>query len=141
MPGKDAKLDLLSRVRLFAGLGRRELERLGMLADEVELPEGRVLMRQGERGDEMFILLDGEVRVERDGELVAQRGSGEILGEIALVDGGPRSATVTLAAPSRLLVIGRREFQSMMDEFPGIRLQILSTLAARVRNLDTTSVH
>ena len=141
MADKDEKLELLRRVPIFAGLGRREIERLGMLADEVDLPEGRVLMRQGDRGEDLFIVIDGQVRVERDGAVLAERGGGEILGEIALVDGGPRSATVTLAAPSRLLVIGRRAFHQLMDEFPSVRMQILETLAARVRNIDTTSIH
>lgn len=141
MAEKDPKLDLLRKVPLFAGLGRREIERLGMLADEVELPEGRVLMRQGDRGEDLFILIDGRVRIERDGQPVAERGSAEILGEIALVDGGPRSATVTLAEPSRLLVIGRRAFHQLMDEFPSVRMEILTTLAKRVRNIDTTSIH
>ncbi|MFN2483450.1 MAG: cyclic nucleotide-binding domain-containing protein [Candidatus Limnocylindria bacterium] len=141
MAVKDEKLELLRRVPLFAGLGRREIERLGMLTDEIHLPEGRVLMRQGEPGDDLFVLVEGSVRVERDGQVIAERGGGEILGEIALVDGGPRSATVTLASPSRLLIIGHRAFHSLMDEFPAVRVQVLATLATRVRNLDTTSIH
>ena len=141
MAPKDEKLELLRRVPLFAGLGRREIERLGMLADEVDLPEGRVLMRQGERGDDLFVVVEGGVRVERDGQLLRDLGQGEILGEIALVDGGPRSATVTLTAPSRLLVIGHRQFHALMDEFPSVRTHVLATLAARVRNLDTAAIH
>ncbi|MDQ3879991.1 MAG: cyclic nucleotide-binding domain-containing protein [Chloroflexota bacterium] len=141
MAAKDEKLELLGKVPLFSGLGRRELERLSTLADEVELPAGRVLMRQGERGEELFVLIDGKVSVQRDGRELPERGGRDIFGEIALVDGGPRSATVTLEAPSRLLVISHREFHALMDEFPAVRMQVLATLAARVRDLDASGVH
>lgn len=138
---RDEKLELLRKIPLFAGLGRKELERLGQLADEVDVPAGRVLMRQGDHGDQMFVIVDGSVRVERDGELVAERGSGDILGEIALIDEGPRTATVTVTAPSRMLVVGHRDFHALMDEFPTIRVQVLETLARRVRFLDRETAH
>jgi CRP/FNR family cyclic AMP-dependent transcriptional regulator len=79
--------------------------------------------------------------VERDGELVAERGSGDILGEIALVDEGPRTATVTVTAPSRMLVVGHRDFHALMDEFPTVRVQVLEALARRVRFLDRETAH
>lgn len=138
---RDEKLELLKRVPLFAGLGGRELERLGMLADEVDLKAGRVLMRQGERGDQMFVIIDGSADVERDGTVVAQRGAGAILGEIALVDDGPRTATVTLTSDARLLVVGHRDFHSLMNEFPEVRLRILETLARRVRQSEPEGLH
>ena len=105
---RDEKLELLRSIPLFAGFGRRELERLSQLTDQVDLPEGRVLMRQGESGSEAFIIMDGSARVERDGVLLSERTNGEILGEIAILDEGHRTATVTLTAPSRLLVVGHR---------------------------------
>lgn len=138
---KDEKLELLGRVPLFAGLGRRELTRLGMLVDEIDVPAGRVLMRQGDRGEEMFVVMSGSARIERDGRDMGDRGPGDIVGEIALVDGGPRTATVTASEPSRLLVVGRRDFHALMDEFPEVRLQVLETLARRVRNLDPEAAH
>jgi CRP/FNR family transcriptional regulator, cyclic AMP receptor protein len=141
MAPRDEKLELLRRVPLFAGLGRRELERLGQLADEIDLPAGRTLMRQGERGEELFVIVDGQARIQRDGETVRECGNGEILGEIALVDGGPRSATATLTRPSRLLVVGHRDFHSLMDEFPDVRLRVLETLAQRVRLLERAAAH
>jgi CRP-like cAMP-binding protein len=138
---RDEKLQLLRTVPLFAGLSNRELQRIGELADEVDLPAGRVLMRQGEFGSEMLIVIDGSARIERDGAVIAERGAGEVLGEIALLDGGPRTATVTLTRDSRLLVLGRREFQAAMDELPEVRLRVLEAVAQRLRTLDVASVH
>jgi CRP/FNR family cyclic AMP-dependent transcriptional regulator len=138
---RDEKLELLRTVPLFAGLSNRELQRIGELADEVDLPAGRVLMRQGEHGSEMLIVIDGSAEIERDGAVIAERGGGEVLGEIALLDGGPRTATVTLTRDSRLLVLGRREFQAAMDELPEVRLRVLEAVAHRLRTLDASSIH
>lgn len=137
----DTKLELLRTVPLFAGLKGREIERLGMLTDEVELPAGRTLMRQGDRGEELFVIVSGSASIERNGAMLREAGAGEVIGEIALLDGGPRTATVTLTAPSMLLVVGRRDFLALMDEFPEVRLRILETVAGRLRTLDQGSVH
>ena len=138
---RDEKLELLKSIPLFAGFGRRELERLGQLTDVVDLPEGRVLMRQGESGSEAFVIMEGRARVERDGRLVAERTNGEVVGEIAILDEGRRTATVTLTAPSRLLVIGHRDFHALMEEMPEVRLKVLSELARRVRGLEPDAGH
>ena len=138
---RDEKIELLRTVPLFAGLGNRELERISTLADIIDLPAERTIMSQGERGAEMFVLVEGNARVERDGESLGDRGAGEVLGEIALLDGGPRTATVTLTEPSRLLVLARREFHALMDEFPNVRLHVLETVASRLRSLDHEGLH
>ena len=138
---RDEKIELLRTVSLFRGLRDRELERISALADIIDLPADRRIMSQGERGAEMFVLVSGTARIERDGESLGDRGPGEVLGEIALLDGGPRTATVTLTEPSRLLVLARREFQTLLDEFPEVRLQILETVAHRLRSLDHSVVH
>ena len=138
---RDEKLELLKSIPLFAGFGRRELVRLGQLTDLVDLPEGRVLMRQGESGSEAFVIMEGRARVERDGRLVAERTNGEVVGEIAILDEGRRTATVTLTAPSRLLVIGHRDFRALMEEMPEVRLKVLSELARRVRGLEPDAGH
>ena len=137
----DQKLEKLRRVPLFAGLGRRELERLGMLTDEVDLPAGRVVMREGDRGEELFVLMQGAAQVAREGREVAALHAAEWFGEIALVDGGPRTATVTLTEDSALLVVGRSQFRQLMEEFPHIRDQILDLLAQRVRAAEHDAVH
>ena len=131
----DQKLELLKQVPLFARLGSHELEEVGRLATEVDVEAGRPLMTEGESGREFFVVIDGAVAVERAGASLRTLGPGDFLGEIALLDGGPRSATATTTAPSRLLVLGRREFQSLVAEFPPIRNAVLEALAERVRHL------
>jgi CRP-like cAMP-binding protein len=132
----DQKLELLRRVPLFAGLGGRELEEVGRLADEVDLPVGRVLTHEGRTANEFFLILDGSVRIERGGRTVNRLGSGDFLGEIALIDGGPRTATATVEDGGRFLVVGHREFHSLLDQFPTIQLAVLEAMANRVRTLD-----
>ena len=137
----DEKLELLRTVPLFANATARELERLGMLTEEVDLPAGRVLFNQGDSAQELFIVVGGEVRVERNGTVLAVRGPGEFFGEIALVAEGERTATATCISPCQLLVLGHRDFHSLMDEFPDLKVRVLEALAKRVRTLDTVSVH
>ncbi|MBI2763307.1 MAG: cyclic nucleotide-binding domain-containing protein [Chloroflexi bacterium] len=141
MAPADPKLALLKSIPLFARLDSRELQRLGQLFDEVDVPAGRVLMQQGHLGGEVFVLASGGVRVERNGIAIADRGPGDVIGEIALLSEGPRTATVTTTEPCRLLVLGHREFHSLMDEQPALRLQILEGLAGRIRALEGDAVH
>jgi len=138
---RDEKLELLHRIPLFAGLDKHKIERLGMLAEEVDVPAGKVLIRQGESGGDMMVLVSGQVGVERDGERLNTLGPGDFFGEIALIERGPRTATVTTESPARLLVVNHRDFHSLMEEFPEIAAQVLTTLAHRVRRLDTGSAH
>jgi CRP/FNR family cyclic AMP-dependent transcriptional regulator len=133
----DEKLDQLKRVPLFAGLGRRELEELGTLADEIDVADGRVLTRQGETGEEFFVVLDGAVQVDVNGSVISTLGKGDFLGEIALVDGKPRTATTRAVGPTRLLVVGHRGFHQLMDDFPTVKTCVLEALAARVRSNET----
>ncbi len=137
---KDEKLELLRGIPLFAGLSGSAIERLGQLTEEVDLSAGRVLMRQGEPGREMFVMVRGRASVERDGTRLAELSDGDIIGEIALVDGGLRTATVTLTEDSRLLNLARHDFHTVMDEFPEVAIQVLTTLAQRVRHLDPDAV-
>jgi CRP/FNR family transcriptional regulator, cyclic AMP receptor protein len=138
---RDEKLDLLHRIPLFSGFDRRRLERLGQLADEVDVPAEKVLMRQGENGTDMMVIVSGRVAVERDGERLNTLGAGDFFGEIALLDGGPRTATVTSEEPTRLLVLTHREFHALMDEFPEVAAQVLNALAHRIRRLEPDTAH
>jgi CRP-like cAMP-binding protein len=127
----DEKIEQLRRVPLFEGLAKHELEELATLADEIDVADGRVLTREGERGHEFFIVLGGAV--------VATLGKGDFLGEIALVDGKPRSATTRAVGPTRLLVVGHREFHRLMDDFPSVKTCVLQALAERVRRNEQLS--
>ncbi len=138
---RDEKLDLLHRIPLFSGFDNRRLERLGMLADEVDVPAGKILMRQGDTGTDMMVIVSGSVSVERDGNRLNTLGSGDFFGEIALIDNGPRTATVTTEEPTRLLVLAHRDFHSMMDEFPEVADQVMNALANRVRHLEPDAPH
>jgi len=137
----DEKLELLRRIPLFGGCDRHNVQRIGMLAEEVDVPAGKVLIRQGDTGGDLMILASGSVAVERDGVRINTLGPGDFFGEIALIDGGPRTATITTESASRLVVLGHREFHAMMDEMPQIAAQILATLAHRVRSLDQQAGH
>ena len=138
---RDEKLDLLRRIPLFNGFGKREIERLGMLADEVVVPDGTVLIREGDLGRDMMVLISGNVVVDRDGVRVNRLGPGDFFGEIALVNEGPRTASVTTDGPARMLVITHADFHSMMDEFPEIAAQIMHTLANRIRDNEPNAAH
>ena len=132
----DQKLEILRRVPLLSDLGKREIEEVGKLADEVDVPAGHILMREGGSASEFFVILDGAVRIDRGGTTLRTLGPGDFLGEIALVDDRPRTATATTESPARLLVVGHREFHSLMDQYPSVRGCVLRALAGRVRELD-----
>jgi CRP-like cAMP-binding protein len=132
----DAKVALLKGVPLFAELNERELEQVSGLCNEVDLPAGRALTREGDIGHEFFVIIDGRVRVDRAGRTMATLGPGDFLGEIALVDLGPRTATATCETDCRLLVLDRREFNSIMAASSTIQTAILRALARRVRRTE-----
>ena len=136
MSPHDPKVDLLKSIPIFAGLGRRELEQIARLVDEVDVPAGRVLMRQGETGSEMFIVVSGSFTIDRNGNVIRECGAGVALGEMAILSEGPRTATVTANEPGRLLVVGHREFHALLDVAPEISKHLLETLARRIRAID-----
>ncbi|HLX33640.1 MAG TPA: cyclic nucleotide-binding domain-containing protein [Candidatus Limnocylindrales bacterium] len=137
----DQKLELVRSVPMFCRLGRSEQEQVAGLLDEVDVPAGRVLMRQGDPGREMFIVVSGTFRVDRDGRQIAERGPGSVLGEISLISEGPRTATITASSPARLLVAGHREFHDLMDGHPAVKMQVLEGLAEKVRVLESDGLH
>ena len=96
---KDAKIELLRNVPLFAGCSKAELQQVAQLADELDLAEGATLIREGERGREFIVVADGTVKVTRGGKTIRELGPGDFIGEIALVVDRPRTATVTATSP------------------------------------------
>jgi CRP/FNR family cyclic AMP-dependent transcriptional regulator len=134
----DKKLELLARVPLFSGLGKAGLAQVAKLADEIDLPAGKQLLQQGDHPHEFFLIVDGSVRIDRDGAQINTLGPGDFLGEIALLDGGQRSATATAVTPVSLLILGQREFNTLLNDYPDIRASVITALARRVRRLENT---
>ncbi|HEV2005059.1 MAG TPA: cyclic nucleotide-binding domain-containing protein [Candidatus Limnocylindrales bacterium] len=137
----DQKLQLLKTVPLFAELNDRAIGIVGQLTEEVDVKAGHVLMRQGDQGDAFYVLVDGSARIERDGKLLKTVGPGSYFGEIALLDHGVRTATVTTDAPSRLIVLGHREFEALLDQYDDIRGQIWECVGRRIRTLEPEAVN
>jgi CRP/FNR family transcriptional regulator, cyclic AMP receptor protein len=129
---KNAKIELLKRVPLFAACSKRELAEIAVLTDELDLPSARELTREGASGREFVILVEGEADVTRNGRLVAGLGPGDFVGEIALVTGGPRTATVKTRGPARVLVLGASGFRTLMRDVPSLQAKVLMAVAMRV---------
>jgi CRP-like cAMP-binding protein len=129
---KDAKIDLLKNVPLFAGCSKSELQRIASLADELDLADGATLIREGERGREFIVVASGTVRVTRNGKELRELGAGDFIGEIALVADVPRTATVTATSPVRLLVVTDRAFRGLLEQMPSIAKKVLQSLGERL---------
>lgn len=137
----DAKLEGLRKVPLFLGCDGRAMAAISQLADEVDLRDGTVLARQGDLGHEFFLILEGHVRIERDGQLLTTLGPGDFLGEIALLQEGRRTATATAQGPVRVAVLTHQGFDSLLEAQPAISRSLLQALAARLRDLEPDAVH
>jgi CRP/FNR family cyclic AMP-dependent transcriptional regulator len=129
---RDAKIELLKKVPLFAGCSKSELRELAKTADELDLREGTVLTREGRPGREFFVLIDGTAEVRRKGKKIADLGPGDWLGEIALITDSPRTATVTATSPVDVLVITDRRFRSVVETMPSIALKVLARVGERL---------
>ncbi|HJU37838.1 MAG TPA: cyclic nucleotide-binding domain-containing protein [Gaiellaceae bacterium] len=129
---KNAKIELLKRVPLFSACSKRELGEIAMLADELTLPKARNLTKEGTAGWEFLVLVEGEADVVRKGRVVNELGPGDFVGEIALVSGKPRTATVRTRGPARILVVTATGFRTLMHDVPSIQDKVLAALAARI---------
>ena len=129
---KDFKVAAMAKVPLFSRCSKGDLRRIAKLADEVDLRPGRVLAREGTRGHEFFVLLEGMVDVRSNTRLLPSLGPGDFFGEIALITDAPRTATVTTATPVHALVITDRAFRELMRRAPGIQGKVLEAVASRL---------
>jgi CRP-like cAMP-binding protein len=129
---KNAKVELIKRVPLFSHCSKKELGLIARIADEIDLPEGKTLMREGDRGREFFVLVEGSAEVRRGKRKVSTLGGGDFFGEIALVSQRPRTATVTTTSPARTLVVTEQSFRSLLDRAPDVQRKVLQALADRV---------
>jgi CRP/FNR family transcriptional regulator, cyclic AMP receptor protein len=128
----DPKIAAMAKVPLFARCSKKELTSIASLADEVDLPAGKVLTTEGDRGREFFILLEGSADVRSDGRQLPALGEGDFFGEIALVTDKARTATVTAASPMRALVITDRAFRELLRNSPEIQGKVLAAVADRL---------
>jgi CRP-like cAMP-binding protein len=128
----DAKCDALKRAPLFEDLSRKELSELAKLTEDVDVAAGKVLCKEGGIGREFFLIMEGEVEVSRGGKPIAALGSGEFVGEIALIEDVPRTATVTAKTPLRFFVMTRQAFHQLLDANPAVERKVLRALARRL---------
>jgi CRP/FNR family transcriptional regulator, cyclic AMP receptor protein len=129
---KNAKVELIKRVPLFSHCSKKELGMVAQIADEIDLPESKTLMKEGDRGREFFVLVEGDADVVKGRRKVNTLGKGDFFGEIALVSRRPRTATVTTTSPVRALVITEQSFRKLLDDAPDVQRKVLLALADRV---------
>jgi CRP/FNR family transcriptional regulator, cyclic AMP receptor protein len=134
--GRKSKEELLANVRLFSTCNKRELARIASLVEEVDAPEGKVIVRQGDPGRECFVIAEGKARATIRGMGSQPLGPGSFFGEMSLLDQGPRSATVTAETDMHLLVLGSREFSSLVNEVPAVAVRMMRGLAERLRSAE-----
>jgi CRP/FNR family transcriptional regulator, cyclic AMP receptor protein len=132
---QDTKIEALKRAPLFAELSRKELIQLARLTDDAEVPDGKVLCKEGDLGREFFVLVEGSVEVATKGRRVATLGAGDFVGEISLLEPMPRTATVTAKTPLRFFVLTPKDFRQMLDENPSVERKVLRALGRRVLEL------
>jgi CRP-like cAMP-binding protein len=133
----DTKADALGEAPLFNTLSRRDLVELAKVTEDMEVEAGKMLAREGDIGQEFFVIVDGEVSVSKDGQEVRRLGQGDFFGEIALVwESARRTATVTAESPLRFFVLTRQSFRSLIEHQPEIERCVLEALEDRVGTAD-----
>jgi CRP/FNR family transcriptional regulator, cyclic AMP receptor protein len=135
----NSELDLLSQVPLFANCSKKELREIANLGTPIDVSLGAVLTDEREVGSEFFLLLDGEAVCKVRGRTKAVRKTGDYFGELSLLDGGPRTATITTTEDCRLLVFNRKEFGALLRSSPSIALKLLSNLSIRLRESEAAA--
>ncbi len=128
---KNAKIDLIKRVPLFAHCSRRDLDQIASIADEIDLPGGKELTREGAPGREFFILVEGDADVRKNRRRIDRLGPGDFFGEIALLEQDRRTASVVARTPMRVVVMHRRDFQHMEREMPRVAEQVREAMRDR----------
>jgi CRP/FNR family cyclic AMP-dependent transcriptional regulator len=139
--GRDPKIERLSQAQIFSACNKRELAKIAALSDEVEVPAGRVLIREGDFGHEFFVIESGTAKATIRGRKGGTMGPGECFGEMALLHRAQRSATVTAESDMHLLVLNSREFSTLMDDVPSVARKVLAAVAERLREAERPQPH
>jgi len=129
---RDEKVGLISRVPLFEACSQAECARVATITTQVDVPDGEILIREGEPGDLFFIVVKGSAEVRKGNRRIATLGAGDFAGEIALVTDAPRTATVRTTSPVTALRATRKGFSALLDTSPAIQRKVLKTLADRL---------
>lgn len=136
----DRKIEHLSQVRMFSSLTKKELGLVAKVSEVLRVPANTDIVKEGEFGHDFYLILSGSATVRRNGRRVATLGPGSYFGEMALLDKGRRTATVTTDEPCELIAIGQREFMSVLDQVPPVAHKLLVNMAARLREADSRAV-
>ena len=139
MARKDAFIDHLQQVPLFAACSRKDLQLVAKRAEDVRVTSGKTIISEGETGHEFFVILEGSARITRRGRKVATIGPGDAFGELALLEKAPRNSTIVADTDMELVVLGQREFAGLIDEVPGFARKLLAGMAHRLREADARS--
>ena len=131
----DPRVALLRKVPLFAACDDKQLAFIASQVEEMDFAAGHVLCRQGESGGEFFVIVSGSAEVKRDGRSVRQLDAGDFFGEIALIDHGPRTATVVTTSALRCLVLSHSQFRNVLRQNAAIAVAVLEQLGQRIRPL------
>jgi CRP-like cAMP-binding protein len=134
-----ARTEVLATIPLFENLSAKQLAAVDGLVTQLDVAQGRELIREGQPGREFFIVVDGEAEVRRGGEVVAVRGPGTFFGEMALLLDRPRNASVVALTDMTIEVIERRDFRRLLDEFPDLYEPLLQATAQRLAEMDASS--
>ena len=134
---RSEKADALKDIPLFSSLNNKERMELARHVDELPIKSGTVLTKQGGPGDAFYLIVDGKADVIRNGTKIARLGAGDVVGEMALLDGEPRSATVMMISDGTVLTMHRREFRAVLHDIPGISQKMLVALSLRLREANS----
>ena len=133
----EHRIGLLREVWLFSACNEEEIERIAAMAEPRSVDAGTEVAREGDVGLEFFVVVEGDAIASVDGDEIGRIGAGGFFGEMALIDGGERVATVTAASPMSLLVLGRHEFNEMLEiAMPAVTPKLLAVVGARMRSID-----
>jgi CRP-like cAMP-binding protein len=133
---RSQKVDLLKKVPLFSHLSKRHLSEIAKHADQAKMREGRVFAQQGRKGREFVFIVDGKAQVTKDGKVIRRISAGDFFGEISMIDGEPRTATVTAETDGSLLVVNGRSFDHLVDTIPGLQKKIMLALCNYIRRAE-----
>lgn len=138
---EQAAIERIRSVPLFSGFGDKELQRVAAIVKEVSFPAGKEIAKQGESGVGFHMIVDGEATVSVDGVDHATLGPGSYFGEISLIDGGPRSATVTAKTDLKTVSLTSWDFNALLDQFPELSRTLLKQLCRRLRDVEQSISH